>query len=97
MKLIKVAKKDVEDGEILEQLDNLSKTFKVTAIRIDKDLNVNYAGRTVEAIERDISRLRESANRLLNEANAAADYVKKTKNEAKKLQSGIRNPKVLVS
>lgn len=88
--------KDEEDGEVLDTLDNLSRIFKITAIRIDKDFNVNYSGRTVEAIEAELNKLQGAAKRLLSETQAAVDYVKKTRNEAAQLQKQINNPKVLV-
>ena len=93
----KIIKSDLEDGEVLDRLDDLSRIFKITAIRIDKDFNVNYSGRTVAAIEKHIASLRKAATRLLEEGSQAAAYVAKTKKQAEDLQTGIKNSNVLVN
>ena len=89
MKIVKVACKDLEDGDVLNILDDLSRVIKVTAIRIPKDINLNFSGRAFQDIEQEVGKLLFDADRLFKQAKQAKDYLKSVKSQVLHLQKQI--------
>lgn len=95
MKLIRVKKKDLEDGNALSSLYDLSDSLPLTALKVEKNFELNFYARKVSSIEEELNSMEFKANRLVDQLKQIRKIFNARKKEALNLQKKVQNKVIL--
>ena len=95
MKLIRIKKKDLEDGNALSSLYDLSDSLPLTALKVEKNFELNFYARKVSSIEEELNSMEFKAHRLIDQLKQIRKIFNIRKKEALNLQKKVQNKVIL--